>query len=166
MHAQLVGPARARRQSDHGKPAQPFLDGVLGPARFAGGAVHHALGVHDRVLADGDGLVDRATVLLEFAPANRLILFFDFALQDGLAERLRGGLIFRDDDQAARFAVETVDHAGSGHAVVAQPVGERAVLGTLRRVADHPARFVYHEHVVVFEDNPGWGVRERVHGAC
>jgi len=166
MHAQLMGAARACVSRTTVNRATAFRQRIPSGLGLPAALSTTRLVYTTEVWLTGNRLVDHALILLEFAPARPPDTPFRSRAQTAFPSGHRGGLVFRDDDQAGWFRGRGGDHARRGHTMLAQPVRERAVLGSLRRMADHPARLSTTSTSSSSEDDLGRGIRERVHGAC
>src|SRR6478735_4862770 len=85
----------------------------------------------------------------------------DLPLSDRRRELFIGALRARDEQQARRVPVEPVDDPRppgitTGGAEADEPVDQRLLVVSWRRVDDEPGRLVDHEQVLVLEDDLEW----------
>ncbi len=113
--------------------------------------------------------VNEAVILAHVAVDDGEVFFFNRAAFQNFSEFARDDGIFRHDDHAAGFAVETVDEVGrdSRRAVIAKsgsrgrsphqmqphPADEAGQLAVLGRMTDEAGGFVDDQQLVVFVDD-------------
>ena len=155
MDANLVL-ASGRRRDVHPRewltiPFQAFEDFDGGPG---GGAVfpHAVLDRDLAALVPAERRIDDDLRIAEVTVDDGPVFLFDGRRsRHQIAELTRDGCAFRDEHDAARFAIEPIHQPSFGAAEVqTHPPDQARHLAIARRMADQSGWLVYHQQVVVF----------------
>lgn len=160
MDANLVGASRMQSGFDRRGVLEEFEHTVRGPG-FAAITCRHSHPLSVRGMAR-DCRVDFSGGFRHSATYERLINLHHGALGKLRSQTQVGGIIFGDDEAAARILVQTMDDAGPCHA--ANPaefpltmeqngVHDSMLAVASTRMDHHSRRFVEHEKVFVLVQN-------------
>src|SRR5438552_10687388 len=135
VHANLVSATGVQERLDHRGLAQSFQDVEARPGVAPAAVGHgHALAL---CWVPRDSRAHLALLRRDPSADNRVINLFHSATGELRGKRQMGGVVFGDDQAAARFLVEPMHDARTRHAanaaelaraMVEQPIDERAVL--------------------------------------
>lgn len=115
---------------------------------------------HDAAFVLSQRRVDDAMIFTDVSVDDGEVFFLDEAVFQGFSKFAGGLRIFRDQDHAAGFAVEAVDHIGfrvrglrAGGQIQTGAADEAGHLAVLGGMTDQAGGFVDHEQVCVFKND-------------